>query len=467
MVVEQIAGNNEEANKLWSVAARFLESMDAVSELAAFAGDASQLDDEETAFETIASRRMPTATQEQHRAATAIVREMFQKMSDIRLHEAAESDAEQDVSRRSAEATLMVDEMQEKIVEISQNPMAFTHYFVAYLEAKGRPARLPVLYAALLTTAVSNFEVLVSGVVKEFLRMKPEALRGDETKYSLKEVEGFQDLEEFREYCAERHAEALLRGSFDDWMGWFEKRLKVSLEGIAPDPSVIREVFQRRHLFVHNGGVVNRLYLVKVPDLVDVPPMGTQLVVDGEYLGSAIDTLITVGSLMVAQVMRRLLSVDDENHPADSFISDYSYKFLSRGKFEVVLGLTTPMVLDCRSDYTRLVMNVNRWIALKRLQGTAAIRIEVGAWQVASLEPRFKLARLALLDRTEEAYALGRQMLEDDDISENDWATWPLLAEVRAHEAELTRNEQLNVTDADGPISVPIELAGSEPGTPS
>lgn len=466
MTLVEIAGKEEEPRFL-AVAARFLQSMDAVAELAAFAAQASQLDDEDMAIEAIASRRMPAATQEQHRAAAAIVREMFQKMSEVRLHAAAESDGDLEEEARFDAAWPVLDEMQKKMVEISANPLAFSHYVVAYVEAQGRPARLPVLYASLLTTAVSNFEVLVSGVVKEFLRMKPEALRGDDTKYSLKEVEGFQDLEEFREYCADRHAEALLRGSFEEWMGWFEKRLKVSLDGIASDPSAVREVFQRRHLFVHNGGVVNRLYLVKVPELADPPAMGAQLVVDSQYLGSAIDTLITLGTLLVAFVMKRLLPSTIDDDPADSLISDNAYKFLTRGKFEVVLGLTTPIVPDCQSDYTRLILNVNRWLALKRLQGIEAIRADVESWQVAALQPRFELARLALLDRTDEAYALGQALLKKGDITDSDWATWPLLAEVRAYEAELTQVDQLEAADDDVTRSGPIELVDPEPGTTS
>lgn len=456
---------------LLPVARLFFEAMEGVRELALFASKhAYTLDDEDMAIETIASRRLPNGTPEQHRAAAGIIRSAFERMGEAGLREAADSDDVLDLEARKVSTQKILEEMRDEIGEIAENPSAFIHYLGAYVEAKARPARLPVLYASLLTTAVSNFEVLVSGVVREFLRVKPEALRSDEAKYSLSEIEGFQTLEEFRAYAAERYAEALLRGSFEEWMEWFEKRLKVSLDRIAPDPGKVREIFQRRHLFVHNGGEVNRLYLVKLPDLRDSPPMGRQLVVDGEYLASAADTLTCAGTLLAALVMRRLVPSSGEKDLADDLVSDKAYEFMCQGRFALTTSLTTAMIEGCRSDYTRLVMTVNRWLARKRLDGVEAIRHEVEAWQVSALQPRFALARLALLDHVEEGYKLAQMLLEQKDLSKSEWESWPLLAELRAYEAELSQQTE----DGPGLLTQPLtgrdsngedgsRVAGSDP----
>jgi hypothetical protein len=454
----------------------FLDAMTAVAELGAFALEhAQQLDGEDEAIEMIASRRLPNGTPEQHRAATVIVRSTFQRIHEAGIQAAADSEEALDADTRKASSRQILDDMRAEIGMIAENPSAFVHYLGAYVEAQLRPARLPVLYASLLTTAVSNFEVLVSGVVREFLSLKPEALRSDDAKYALSEIEGFETLEEFRKYCAERFAEALLRGSFEDWMAWFEKQLKVSLSRIASDPGMVREIFQRRHLFVHNGGKVNRLYLLKFPGLPDLPPIGKKLVVDGEYLTSAVDTLTSIGTLLVALVMRRLVPGNETDHPADTLVSEKAYEFMCQGRFAMTIALTSAMIDDCKSDYSRLIMTVNRWLARKRLEGVEAIRQDVEAWQVSALQPRFALARLALLDDMEEGYKLGQLLLKQEDLSRGEWETWPLFAELRAYEAELAqkirvsefadRGDGLQDTDGQEPLKV-AELAHEDAAEP-
>lgn len=432
------AGDVIETNHIdfTQVIKRFLDTMEAVAELASFAGDhVRQLDNEDAAIESIAAKRLPHATPEQHRAAVVLVKKTFQAMKDARLAATEEADGEPDEAAVQAVVFPVLDKLREELEQVSRHPDAFIHYVVAYSQAIVRPRRLPVLYSALLTTSVGNFEVLVSGIVREFLRLKPEATRSDDARYSLADIEGFESIQEFREYCAERYAESLLRGSFEDWMDWFEKRLKITLNELTSDPVHVREVFQRRHLIVHNGGTVNRTYLLKMPEIKPAPAMGSQLAVDEDYLSEAVDSLIATGALLSALVMRRLLPSAPEDENADKLMSDACYEFLTQGRWSLVIKITSGMIEGCTSDYSKLVMMVNRWVARKRLNGLDSIRVEVDAWQVSALKPRFLLAKLALLDDVQAAYELAQDLLKGDDLSESDWVRWPLLAEVRAYEA--------------------------------
>lgn len=416
----------------------FLDAMEAIRELAAFAeANARHLDDEDAAIRSIASRHLPALQADQHAAAAAVARSAFDRIENA-LVEAEQAAGE----KLDPEAVKTVygrtfSELQREITEHVGDPAAFVYYLSAVAQAKGRPPRLEILYASLLITAVSNFEVLVAGSIREFLRTKPEAMRASEATYTLAEIEGFETLAEFREYCRERYAEGILRGSFEDWMAWFGKSLKIRLEDITDQPFVLREVFQRRHLFVHNGGEVNRLYLLKLPELGEPPSIGSTLKVSAAYLAQAVDGLVAAGTLLVAFTMKKLVRSADPKHPADELVDTTAYDALKQGRYAITISLTSAMIDDCGSDYTRLVMTVNRWIARKRLQGLEAIRPEVEEWQTSALQPRFELAKLALLDKTDAAIALAKKLIDLGDLPVEAYRTWPLLAECRDQAPEL------------------------------
>ncbi|MGY1745565.1 hypothetical protein [Blastococcus sp. SYSU D00695] len=428
----------------------FLAGMEAVDELAVFAHEhARPLDDEDRVLEQAMSPRV-TASAEQHRAAIMVIEKMMEDLSSATDKSAPTGgDGASDDSTRKSDVDAHDDEdavvasyepileaAVHEIAEITGDPRALFDYLRAYGQNRVRVARLSVLNSSLLTTAVSNFEVLVSSLIKQFLVERPQAVRSDDARYSLAEISAFETLDEFRDFTADRYVESILRGSFDDWMNWFDKQLKVKLDQVASDPAALREVFQRRHLFVHNGGRVNRLYLSKLTELRDPPAIDDELVVDGAYLSSAVDSLTATGALLTALVLRKLVPVIDHDHPADSLISNSAYQFLRLGRWRVVVALTSAMVDECASDYTRYVMQVNGWLARKRQNGIEAIRQEVEAWQVSALAPRLQLARLALLDDNLEAYKLARILVERNEISQSEWDEWPLLQEVRQYAAE-------------------------------
>lgn len=416
-----------------TVLQRFLASMEAVVELAEFATEhAPTIDDQSVAIERIVSRRMPNATPAQHSMAVGIVTETLSRLLDPR-HESVDEEVENDSEDLSNDDVLarVLEKLREDIQEVTEDPIAFVDYVSAYLETIRRPKRYPVLMSSLLATAVANFEVLISGTVREFLALKPEIMRGDGSKYTLAEIEGFQSLEEFREYCSERHAENLLRGGFDDWLGWFDQRLKIKLSDLTDRPVSVTEIFQRRHLFMHNGGVVNRLYLKKLPGLKPAPPLDFQLQVDFKYLTAAIESLVSVGSILVVFVMRRLIPIEDEHHPADSIMSAKIFQYLQEGQWPLVVSLAGRMIEGCASENTKLIMRVNCWVAQKRLNGVASIEGEVRPWQVSVLSREYQLAKYALLDDLETGYALAQEMLDREELSARAWNTWPLLAELR------------------------------------
>jgi len=310
-------------------------------------------------------------------------------------------------------------------------------YFIAWAAHNQRIPRVPILNESLLTTAVAGFEVFVANAVTAFYHLCPDALKADETKYSLADIEGFETLGEFRESCIERVSEGLLHGGLDDWMTWFDQRSQITLPDISRDPARLREVFQRRNMMIHNSGVVRRQYLKKVRGISPLPALGDKLKVDSVYLHEATDLLAVAAVNIAAAIARSLIKSTEDSHPSDSLVSNAAYGALKDGRYEATIALTEAGIKTCRSDYLKLIIKVNRLIALKSTGEASLVESEVRAWQVSALTPRFKLAKHALLDELEEAVKLVKAMIERGELSESEWSDWPLLADVRVYTKRL------------------------------
>lgn len=409
---------------------RFVDHMDAVRELATVAAESIiHLDDRKSAMVHLLGESLPQSTLTQRRAAIETWENAFGEIRSIKN--------EDDGRPSVAEFEAIIETAGREIDNLLDNPRGLSHLITVWGRTVGRPRRGPLLRAALLTTAVSGFEVLVSSTIRGFLTLRPAALRAFDAKYTLVDIEGFATIDEFRSSCIDRYTDSLMFGGFDDWIEWFAKR-KIDCSDLIEKLDSMREIFQRRHVIIHNGSVVNRQYLLKLPNLDNPPELGTRVGVGKVYLNNALDTLTRFGILLGVRTARKLCGTKQEdNQRVDGLISDLAYTFLRAGHYQMVIDIITSELCNCTDAYRYQIMQVNRWIALKEMNGIDSIRKEVEDWQTDVLTRKFALAQDALLERNKEAYKLGIELMKSGDIATEDWFTWPLLKGVREYEAQL------------------------------
>jgi hypothetical protein len=416
---------------------QFIEAMEAVRDLQRFAGKhGDSIDNENVAIISAAARHFPQVTLGQHERVMDIMLDMRRDFEDM----AGALDGnplEEEDGVLTQHARAVFERRGKEAEEVAGDSSIFLYYLSAIGAAQDRLQRLPVLRSSLLTTAVSQFEVLVGHLVKFFFEAKPQALRSLGQQYSMQDVDQFESIDEFRSYAIDQHVESLLRGGYIDWLKWFDRHLKVSSSHISSQSDAVVEIFQRRHLFVHNGGVVNRSYLSKVSPDVVTAAMGEALVVDDSYLDGAVDRLTSAGLILGARVIAQLTPVVDDSHPVEKILIDESYKHLLAERWEVPIELSNQYGGHAKADSCRLFLRVNNWVGRKMStpSGVESIRSEVELWQVASLDGQFRLAKLALLDECEAASRLGDRLMREGKIKPRDWQVWPLLASVREWEA--------------------------------
>jgi hypothetical protein len=412
----------------------FVTAMQAARELEDFiAENAGQISDVEAAFTSEATRRYPSVPIEQHQAAAALVhRKIHERM------EALDRVAEQGGGKRDLDAArdAVLDGLRNEMLELTGQPEDYWRYSTVWSRVASRKDPTRVLRGSLLISVVSDFEVLVSNLVRAQLSAKPEILRSDERKYTFRELDAFASLEDFRAFCADKMAEGLLRGGLEDWLDWFGARHKVDVPGVTDCPEEFQEIFQRRHLLVHNGGLVNGIYLAKMAGRQDLPKAGELLYVTRSYLLDALDVLTSAGIKLAVAVARKMTNETSAFDRIDHKLTHHlMYDLLISGQNRVVQEVNGWHLTFVGNASSQFVIRVNRWVAMKRRLGTESIREEVESWDTQALAQRFRLVRLALLDRHEEAHALVKRLLDTDEIDNDDWQTWPVLEGTREYAA--------------------------------
>lgn len=293
-------------------------------------------------------------------------------------------------------------------------------------------------FNSLLVAAVGEFEALVAKCIQSFINQYPAKLNGSDRTFTFAEVSAFDDLDSFRLRAADLYAENVMRGSVDDWMKWFTTNLKIGADEIAEDWDGLVEVFQRRHLLVHNGGVVNHIYRSKVKkmpgDIGDqsVTGIAARVDVSRQYLQDAIAQLSAAGLLLATRTALTLSKPDAATrHPVAGLIADASYEFLRDERGRELMIFSERVLPHCPEESIRLLVQVNVWTQRKKQAGVNAVADEVRVWDVRHCSQRFKIAKLALLDRHEETWELAQRLIKADELSESEWATWPLFADTR------------------------------------
>ena len=423
------------------VCANFLESQTALRELGEFASvQVASWDKERPAVVSLAARRYPNAPEGEHLKAVELISAAIEDARPMRVRSKA-ADNEDDRVAAIQETSSRYRRLRSDLEELTGDPIAYYLYNRIWVDARMVPAKTDILLSSLLMAAVSDFENLIAGYVREYISAKPEILRESGASYSVSNVMAFDTIDAFQRHCAQDYAETAMHGGLEDWSAWFARK-KIETASSFDLKSGLPEVFQRRHLLVHNAGVVNKFYISKLSGSDNLPEIGTRLRVDYEYFAEAIDALTLAAIRLAAALIRKLVKAEEGRHPVDELISQQMYYFLIQGRYRLAEEVGSLKSL-CESENSRLVAQVNVWLCRKRLNGIETIRGEVETWNTTALHPRFELVRLALLDQRDRVLMLGAKLVKDGFLRADEWRDWPVLDEVRAYKESLVAADEI------------------------
>jgi hypothetical protein len=422
-----------ETERLMLARSRFLDSLNAIQELAEFAvTQVEELDKRRRITLTISSEGSEEFSPGQAQVVAKAAAKLFQSM--LAATGSIPPDVIKDINKAPEDVRAeLYSKFDDAFAEFEKSvPSEVGAEELSRMISIERPrTRMGLLLSSLLIAAVSDFEVVFSSLAAFFYHLRPEALRSQDTKVSWQEIEFYNSIEELRNRFIDDRVDRLMRDGLDEWIKWLDRQLKIQFDELTIDRHMTHELFQRRHIIVHNGGLVSPQYRAKVNWLSDPPAIGAALGVSREYLSAAIDELATLGASLTHLVMRKLCPDSSQQIAVDEDGLLLTFHLLNERQWKPTQKVSSIILPEMTQQYNRTATQVNEWIARKRLAGLQDVADEVKQWDVSALDKVFRLAQLALLD-DQQAVVLARELMTSGELTADQVNTWPLFEEMRS-----------------------------------
>jgi hypothetical protein len=293
-----------------------------------------------------------------------------------------------------------------------------------------RNAQKDLLYQNALISLVSAVEWFLSQLLHKYFELHPEAAGIRDRSLTLSELQLIGTIDDAKNYLIDIRIEEILRGSFTDWITFMKSNLKLSMGYLSDDEKYLIEICQRRNLFVHNGGVVNKIYLNKVADTkIEI---GQQINVSQEYLDEAIARFERFFFLVSLELWKKLAPEDKKRA---NLVSDITYKNLCDERWKIAESLSFFLMKDKQlPEMNRLIAQINYWQSIKWQDRFTEIRKDVETIDFSAKDEIFSLAQAALLDDEQHFFQLLPLLLRAGKLSEQDLYEWPLFRRIRTTE---------------------------------
>lgn len=298
---------------------------------------------------------------------------------------------------------------------------------------KAHPEQGAILRRGAVVSLMTHFEALVADLIHAFYATYPAALPAEERTLTLAQLRTLGSIDEAQAFLVSQEVDSVLREALDRQFDYFTKRPKVDLSPLAPYRTDVLETDQRRNLYVHNRGVVNKRYLERV-DKALVQKMGAQegkaLESFDSYLGPAIDRALMAGIALGQLCWRKWRPL--EAGDADSQLLDAIYQELLSKRYDLVMELAKfAESLNLLDEENRKIVVVNHAIALRdtgRKDELDALLSETD-WTACSL--RFRVALHMIRNKHDEAIKALRKGVAADEIHAWELREWPLFQPLR------------------------------------
>jgi hypothetical protein len=164
-----------------------------------------------------------------------------------------------------------------------------------------------------LSSLLAEYEYFISKVLLILGEEFPNTFIDNNKQFHFSELNSIDSIDDFKRKLVEKKISELLQTkSHSDVLDWIKKNFGIS--GL-PNDELRKEFFEiceRRHLLIHNGGVVNKKYrdnCVKAGIAKsDIPEVGVKLDVSSHYLRRATARVYQVGFFILHMLWQKLFA---------------------------------------------------------------------------------------------------------------------------------------------------------------
>ena len=290
--------------------------------------------------------------------------------------------------------------------------------------------RISLLHRGSLISLVGAAEWCFARLMHAYYHKFPEAIKDDDKCFSLNDLRGFETVEDARQSVIDSRIDRALRASFETWLKFLKETAKLSLGYIGKLESTMAEVYLRRNVVVHNGGIVNAVYMRRLGSGVTSKfAVGDEISVTKNYLDASIDLFERIFILIGAEMWKRIESCDKNRGP---LLLNLAYINLLKSRWSIAESISKFGMLDAAmDDAVKLSAQINYWQAIKWQGKYSEIRGEVEAADFSARGEIFKLAKMALMDDLASFFARVESALDSKSIEYDALAIWPIFRSIR------------------------------------
>jgi len=302
-----------------------------------------------------------------------------------------------------------------------------------------------LLYVNSFINLLSSAEWFYSQLLHFFYDQNPSSAGVKKKTLTLEELKSFGSVEDAEKYLIDSKIEGLLRSSFTDWMENLKTELKLSLGYLKEFNDELVETYQRRNLLVHNGGVVNSIYLSKVNDtLLDDIKIGDRLTVDEEYLDNAISKIHVLFSLIACELWKKQLPEDEDR---SNILMDLNFGYLKRKEWSIAKLPNVFLKNDAKQPtIPKTYAQLNCWLCDKRLENLKELKKELDSIDYSDKTIVIQLALASLMDNEEHFYKLLPKAIDSDELTVMSFFEFPIFDEMRngeKYEEFISQNDKV------------------------
>lgn len=288
---------------------------------------------------------------------------------------------------------------------------------------------------------VSRFDEFLSDVLNVLFKSNPDQLKSPDKVLTYEEILELESLDEILGKFISKEIEKVLHQSHEEQLEYLDSRLKLGLKEHFALWNNFIEITERRNLYAHTGGCVNRHYLRVCKDhgikLESKIKETSYLPVTEEYFESAYQCIFELGVRIGQSVLRRIFP--DKLKEADRSLISYIGVPLEENKqWELAriifdFALTMPQKLISDDEFYKVFI-INSCICLKQIGQKRKMRQLLESIDWSSANQKFLLAIHVLKNKYSEAEALMSTMNGKKPIDEHSFRTWPLFLQFRETE---------------------------------
>lgn len=296
---------------------------------------------------------------------------------------------------------------------------------------------IDLLYNNSLLSLLSSVEWFFSQILHYFYSRTESGAGISKKTLTFTEIKELGSIEEAEKYLIDLKIEEILRSSFENWTDVLKSELKLSMGYLKNVKNSLIEVYQRRNLYVHNGGIVNSIYLSKVDkSLTDGIQRGVKLEISKEYLDDSICKLHLAFILIASELWKKLSPEDSDR---GDVLTEIAFENLMESRWDIAEGISFFVMQDSKMEpIDKAVAQVNYWLCKKRTGKYAEVKDEIDKADFSDKKNIFQLALHALREEVDAFFIILPQTLDAKQLNIERLESFPIFKEMRETEEYAT-----------------------------